>query len=214
MLIHSLPQTWPTPVFLTLGSNTTTHSVVRHENLRVKVNLDSPLTWDTCKRTVIWEERPTTRGDMRAWGLGVWTLESAHMRSRLASSLTRFVHVDKILIALTFRFLLWNIKITIVGTSLVVQWLRIHLPMQGTRVRSLIWEDPTCRGTTKPVRHNYWAHVPQLLKPVRLEPCSTTREATTMRSPRTATKSSPHSLQLEKARIQQRRPNPAKNKNK
>ena len=41
------------------------------------------------------------------------------------------------------------------GTSLVAQWLRIHLPMQGTRVRSLVQEDPTCRGATKPVRHNY-----------------------------------------------------------
>ena len=41
------------------------------------------------------------------------------------------------------------------GTSLVVQWLRIHLPMQGTRVRSLIWEDPICRGATKPVSHSY-----------------------------------------------------------
>ena len=44
---------------------------------------------------------------------------------------------------------------TTVRTSLVVQWLRIHLPMQGTRVRALVWEDPTCRGATKPVRHNY-----------------------------------------------------------
>ena len=42
-------------------------------------------------------------------------------------------------------------------TSLVVQWLRIRLPMQGTWVRSLVEEDPTCCGTTKPVRHNYWA---------------------------------------------------------
>ncbi|KAJ8781824.1 hypothetical protein J1605_010808 [Eschrichtius robustus] len=41
------------------------------------------------------------------------------------------------------------------GTSLVVQWLRIHLPMQGTRVRALVQEDPTCRGATKPVSHNY-----------------------------------------------------------
>ena len=39
--------------------------------------------------------------------------------------------------------------------SLVAQWLRIRLPVQGTRVRALIWEDPTCRGETKPVRHNY-----------------------------------------------------------
>ena len=40
-------------------------------------------------------------------------------------------------------------------TSLVAQWLRIRLPMQGTRVRSLVREDPTCCGATKPVRHNY-----------------------------------------------------------
>ena len=41
------------------------------------------------------------------------------------------------------------------GTSLVVQWLRIRLPMQGTRVRSLVREGPTCHGATKPVCHNY-----------------------------------------------------------
>ena len=39
--------------------------------------------------------------------------------------------------------------------SLVAQWLRIRLPMQGTRVRALVWEDPTHHGATKPVRHNY-----------------------------------------------------------
>ena len=68
------------------------------------------------------------------------------------------------------------------GASLVAQWLRIHLPMQGTWVQALVQEDPTCRRATKPVRHNYWAcalepashnywaHVPKLLKPVHLEP--------------------------------------------
>ena len=39
--------------------------------------------------------------------------------------------------------------------SLVAQWLRIRLPMQGTRVLALVWEDPTCRGATKPMHHNY-----------------------------------------------------------
>ena len=39
--------------------------------------------------------------------------------------------------------------------SLVVQWLRICLPMQGTQVRALVWEDPICRGATRPVSHNY-----------------------------------------------------------
>ena len=41
------------------------------------------------------------------------------------------------------------------GASLVAQRLRICLPMQGTRVRALVWEDPTCHGATRPVSHNY-----------------------------------------------------------
>ena len=73
-------------------------------------------------------------------------------------------------------------KNNVSGTSLVANWLRIHLPMQGTQVRALVWEDPTCRGATKPVRHNYWAcaleptshnywaRMPQLWKPARPEP--------------------------------------------
>ena len=89
----------------------------------------------------------------------------------------------------TFTF-----KISMSGTPLVAQWLGICLPMQGTQVRSLVWEDPTCCGATEPVRHNYWAcalepvshnhwacalepmsrnywaRVLQLLKPVCLEP--------------------------------------------
>ena len=41
------------------------------------------------------------------------------------------------------------------GTSLVAQWLRICLLMQGTQVQALVREDPTCHGVTKPVRCNY-----------------------------------------------------------
>ena len=48
-----------------------------------------------------------------------------------------------------------QIKTTMKGPSLVAQWLRIRLSMQGTRVRALVWEDPTCHGATKPVRYNY-----------------------------------------------------------
>ena len=43
----------------------------------------------------------------------------------------------------------------VLRASLVAQWLRICLPMQETRVRALVWEDPTCRGATKPMCHNY-----------------------------------------------------------
>ena len=41
------------------------------------------------------------------------------------------------------------------GASLVAQWLRIRLPMQGTQVQALVREDPTCRGATKLECHNY-----------------------------------------------------------
>ena len=44
---------------------------------------------------------------------------------------------------------------TKIRASLVVQWLRIRLPVQGTQVGALVWEDPTCHGATKPVCHNY-----------------------------------------------------------
>ena len=71
--------------------------------------------------------------------------------------------------------------------SLVAQWLRIRLPMQGTRVPALVREDPTCRGATKPVRHNYWACAPRAGAPQQEKP-----------------------PQWE-ARAQQRRPNAAKN---
>ena len=46
----------------------------------------------------------------------------------------------------------------------MVQWLRIHLPIQGTQVRSLFQEDSTCHGVTKPVHHSYWAYT--ALEPV------------------------------------------------
>ena len=46
---------------------------------------------------------------------------------------------------------------TVCRASLVAQWLRVCLPMQGTWVRALVWEDPTCRGAAGPVCHNYWA---------------------------------------------------------
>ena len=63
----------------------------------------------------------------------------------------------------------------------MIQWIRIRLPIQGTRVWYLVQGDFTCRGATKPPRHNHWALALEpsshnswacllhLLKPVRLE---------------------------------------------
>ena len=44
---------------------------------------------------------------------------------------------------------------TYIRTSLGAQRLRIRLPMQGTRVRALVQEDPTCCGAAGPMHHNY-----------------------------------------------------------
>ena len=89
-------------------------------------------------------------------------------------------------------------------TSLMVQWMGIHLPIQGTRVQSLVWEDSTCVGATE-------ARVPQLLSPrattaearTPWSPRPRIREATAMRSLRTTMKSSPCS-HLQKALEKQR----------
>ena len=40
-------------------------------------------------------------------------------------------------------------------TSLVVQWLRICLPMQRTQVQPLVREDSTFHGATRLVCHKY-----------------------------------------------------------
>ena len=70
----------------------------------------------------------------------------------------------------------------------VSQWQRIYLPTQGTQVWSLVQEDPTCHGATKPVSRNYWACALEprshnygtrglpLLKPVRPTACALQQE--------------------------------------
>ena len=50
-----------------------------------------------------------------------------------------------------------KLKIQSCRTSLVAQWLRICLQIQGTWVPSLVQEDSTYRGASKPEYHNYWA---------------------------------------------------------
>ena len=65
----------------------------------------------------------------------------------------------------------------------VVQWLRIHLPRQGTWLRFPVWGDPTCQGATEFMHQTTEVHS--------LEPTLHTREATAMRRPHTATQEQP-----------------------
>ena len=62
-------------------------------------------------------------------------------------------------------------------TSLVSLWVSVCLPMQGTWVRSLVWEDPTsrkqqslCAAAIEPTSYNHQAHTLQLPKCGRREP--------------------------------------------
>ena len=77
--------------------------------------------------------------------------------TRLPSAVARAGPVwDRFLNTKEAADVLWLlVQKRITGTSLVAQWLRIRLPMQGTRVQALVREDPTCHRATKPVRHNY-----------------------------------------------------------
>ena len=91
------------------------------------------------------------------------------------------------------------------GASLVAQWLRICLLMQGNTGSS------PGLGRSHMPRSNE-ARAPQLLSLCIWSLCSTAKEAVTVRGPRTVMKSGPRLPQLEKALAQKRRPNTAKNK--
>ena len=78
------------------------------------------------------------------------------------------------------------------------QWLIIGLLMQGTRVRSLLWEDPACLGAAKPVPRNCGS--PCAVAAVAQAPwslCSAARDASTTRSLRATETVAPPCYQLE-----------------
>ena len=99
--------------------------------------------------------------------------------------------------------------------SLVVQWLSICVLMQGTRVPSLLQEDPMCCRTTKPVRHNGWVCA---LEPrsrccwslPALEPVLCSKRSLCSEKPPQQLEGGRCSPQLEKAHVQQRTPSVAK----
>ena len=91
-----------------------------------------------------------------SWLCHLWTV----LWSYCLTSLSLIFLICKISTHLTLKIALSSkgintYKVLRIGVSLVAQWLRICLLMQGTRVRALVWEDPTCCGATRPVSHNY-----------------------------------------------------------
>ena len=93
-------------------------------------------------------------------------------------------------------------------TFLVVEWIRICLPIQGTWVWSLVREDPTCCRATKPM-------CPQLLRPTHPKACAPQQEKPPQWEARTPQlESSPvcHKQRKPTQRNESRRPSTAKNK--
>ena len=80
-------------------------------------------------------------------------------------------------------------------TSLLVQGLRLSLPIQGTGLQPLLQEDSTCHGATKPETTELTCVAP---KPH--------NKRITALSSLSTTRCSPCSLQLEKAHTHQQRP--------
>ena len=93
------------------------------------------------------------------------------------------------------------LKKSLFGTSLLVQWLRIHLPKQGTQVQFLVQEDSACLSATKPL-HSYWAHTLETTGCDYWDLCSLGPALHSKRSQHNAMKSSPYLSQLEKALTQ------------
>ena len=108
-------------------------------------------------RTIIWSSNPTPGIVQRKQNRILKKYLYSHVHCGI-------FHIAKI------REKNWNGLKKWFRGSLVAQCLRICLPMQGARVRALVWEDPTCRGATRPVSHNYWACVPGACAPQRERP--------------------------------------------
>ena len=100
------------------------------------------------------------------------------------------------------------------GVSLVAQWIRIRLPAQGTRVQSLIQEDPTCCMPHTPEPALKSPSVATTEASVSPNPHSTIRDTTAVRARAPQPRAAPDLRNEGKACVQRQRPRATKTVNK
>ena len=112
-------------------------------------------------------------------------------------------------------------------TSLVMHWIRrICLPMQGTWVWSLVRENVTCHGATKPyatvteptsgnsepTQCNRWAHVHDYWSRMYLQPALHNKRSHHNEKPMHHNEEEPPLTATRESHVQQQRPRTAQNK--
>ena len=155
--------------------------------------------------------------DGGAWWAAVCGVTQSWTRlSDLASAAAALLFI---FVTRNYMKVYWVVQKVHLGTSLMIQWLRICLPRQGVQVWSLVREDFTCHGATKPMCHNYWAHAPELVSSNYssvhdLGPGLCNKRSHHSEKHTTTTRGIPYSPQLKKASVQQPKPVEAKKQSK